>query len=110
LINNQNKSMLGGKRKGAGRPAGSENKLTKEIRQQYQNLLDNNIGKLQYLLDKVAVDNPIKAIELILKVSEFVIPKLRAVESPEPPPEPQEFTIKIVDMEGTPISYPKKKG
>jgi len=91
--------MVGGKRNGAGRPAGSENKLTKEIRQQYQNLLDNNIGKLQDLLDKVAEENPTKAIELILKVSEFVLPKLRAVEVPEPPQEPQELTITIVGMD-----------
>jgi DNA-binding MurR/RpiR family transcriptional regulator len=97
LINNQNKSMVGGKRNGAGRPKGTPNRTTKEVRQQFENLLDNNIGKLQDLLDKVAEENPTKAIELILKVSEFVIPKLRAVEAPEPQQEPQTLTIRILD-------------
>ena len=35
---------------------------------------------IQELLDKVAVKNPQKALELLLKLSEFVLPKLRAIE------------------------------
>ena len=32
------------------------------------------------MLDKVAEKNPEKALELMLKLSEFVLPKLRAIE------------------------------
>ena len=35
---------------------------------------------MQELFDKVAEKNPQKAIELMLKLSEFVLPKLRAIE------------------------------
>ena len=38
------------------------------------------MGRLQELLDKVAEKNPQKALELMLKLSEFVLPKLRAIE------------------------------
>jgi hypothetical protein len=38
------------------------------------------MGRLQELLDKVAEKNPQKALELLLKLSEFVLPKLRAIE------------------------------
>ena len=35
---------------------------------------------MQELFDKVAEKNPQKALELMLKLSEFVLPKLRAIE------------------------------
>ena len=38
------------------------------------------MGRLQELLDKVEEKNPEKALELLLKLSEFAIPKLRAIE------------------------------
>lgn len=70
----------GGKRLNAGRPKGTPNRTTKEVRQQFEHLLNNNVDKLQNLFDKVAEENPTKAIELILKISEFVLPKLRSTE------------------------------
>ena len=87
----------GGKRTNAGRPKGTPNRTTKEVRQQFEHLLNNNIDKLQSLFDKVAEENPTKAIELILKISEFVLPKLKAVEPTEPQQEPQKITIEVVD-------------
>ena len=38
------------------------------------------MSRLQELLDKVAEKNPQKALELLLKLSEFALPKLRAIE------------------------------
>jgi len=38
------------------------------------------MGRLQELLDKVAEKNPENALELMLKLSEFVISELRAIE------------------------------
>ncbi|MFT7156925.1 MAG: hypothetical protein ACI8Q1_001940 [Parvicella sp.] len=35
---------------------------------------------MQELFDRVAEKNPEKALELMLKLSEFVLPKLRAIE------------------------------
>jgi hypothetical protein len=38
------------------------------------------MGRVQELSDKVTEENPQKALELMLKLSEFVLPKLRAIE------------------------------
>ena len=67
-------------KKFGGRAKGTPNKTTKALREVFTELLEDNIGSLQGLLDKVAKEDPQKAIELILKLSEFVLPKLRATE------------------------------
>ena len=60
-----------------GRQKGTANKATTRLREAFTGLLEGNIGRLQELLDKVAEKNPQKALELLLKLSEFVLPKLR---------------------------------
>ena len=63
-----------------GRKSGTPNKVTSELREAYTELIQNNIGKIQHLFDKVSETNPTKALELLLKLSEFAIPKLKAIE------------------------------
>ena len=63
-----------------GRQKGTPNKATARLREAFTELLVGNMGRLQELLDKVAEKNPEKALELLLKLSEFVLPKLRAIE------------------------------
>ena len=63
-----------------GRQKGTANKATARLREAFTDLLEGNIGRLQELLDNVAEKNPQKALELLLKLSEFVLPKLRAIE------------------------------
>ena len=63
-----------------GRQRGTANKATARLREAFTDLLEGNMGRLQELLDKVAEKNPEKALELLLKLSEFVLPKLRAIE------------------------------
>ena len=63
-----------------GRKQGTPNKVTSELREAYTELIQNNIGKIQHLFDKVSEANPTKALELLLKLSEFAIPKLKAIE------------------------------
>ena len=63
-----------------GRQKGTANKATARLREAFTELLEDNMGRLQELLDKVAEKNPEKALELMLKLSEFVLPKLRAIE------------------------------
>ena len=59
-----------------GRPPGSTNKTTKEIREAYQKLLEDNLDNMSIWLAQVAGDDPQKAIDLMLKLSEYLIPKL----------------------------------
>jgi len=63
-----------------GRIKGTANKATTRLREAFAELLEGNMCRVQELFDKVAEKNPQKALELLLKLSEFAIPKLRAIE------------------------------
>lgn len=70
----------GGKRKGSGRPKGTPNKMTKDLRDFFKSFLDKNTDKVQSLFDQVAKDNPSKALDIFFKVSEYIVPRLRQIE------------------------------
>jgi LytS/YehU family sensor histidine kinase len=59
-----------------GRPKGKPNKTTAEIREAYQKLVEDNLTNMTEWLTQVAAENPEKAMELMLKLSEYMIPKL----------------------------------
>ena len=56
-------------------------KQINEIREVYSELLHNNKDKLQAWFDEVGREDPAKAIDLMLKMSAFVLPKYKLVES-----------------------------
>lgn len=64
--------------KSGGRSKGTPNKITNDMRRVFQDLIENNIDQLQELFDRTAKENPAKALELYLRLSEFVIPKAKA--------------------------------
>ena len=59
-----------------GRPKGSPNKTSAEIRNLFQTLIQNNIEHLQSDFDSL---EPKERINSIIKLSEFILPKLQAV-------------------------------
>ena len=59
-----------------GRPKGVQNKTTQEIKDAYKKLLHTNLDNMSQWLGDVAADDPQKALELMLKLSEYIIPKL----------------------------------
>jgi len=61
---------------GPGRGKGTPNKTTREIREAYQNLVEMNLENMTTWLSSVAADDPEKAMDLMLKLSEYIIPKL----------------------------------
>ena len=61
---------------GPGRPPGALNKQTRDIRQAYQNLVEMNLENMTTWLASVAAEDPEKAMDLMLKLSEYIIPKL----------------------------------
>lgn len=63
-----------------GRPKGSANKVTTEIRDAYKMLIENNLDNLTDWIKTIAENSPEKAIELIIKLSEYVVPKLNRTE------------------------------
>lgn len=65
-----------GNKYSSGRPKGSENKVTIQLKEAFKRLSDNNIGKVQGWLDRIAKDDPDKAMTLYLALTERVIGKM----------------------------------
>ena len=63
-----------------GRPVGSKNKATALVRTAYQKLTEDNLENMSLWLQQIAADNPKEAFELMLKMSEYVLPKLARTE------------------------------
>lgn len=59
-----------------GRPKGSQGKVTGKIKEAYQMLVENNLDNMTEWLNDIAEEDPQKAMELVLKLSEYIIPKL----------------------------------
>lgn len=64
--------------KTGGRAKGTANKVTTEIREFYKELIENNLQQLESDLIELT---PKERIEVLIKLSEYVIPKLNKVES-----------------------------
>jgi len=65
-----------GHKKVGGRSKGQTNKTTAEIRDAYQKLVEDNLTNMTVWLTQVAAENPERAMDLMLKLSEYMIPKL----------------------------------
>lgn len=72
-------------KKFGGRKKGTPNKSTKETREAFKKVLNDNLDNLDVWLNKVAYKNPEKAINILLKIAEFIIPKLNKIEVEETP-------------------------
>jgi hypothetical protein len=75
-----------------GRPKGQANKSTNELRDALTSILSNNIDSIQEKLDFIAASNPIKYIELLLKLAEYSLPKLTSTQEVQILP-PQKYKI-----------------
>lgn len=71
--------MARGKKTG-GRSKGTPNRITVPMREAFNTLLENNLDKMQDWLDRVAKDDPAKALEIMHKYSDFFLPKLTRTE------------------------------
>ena len=60
-----------------GRKAGTPNKATKDIRDAFTLLIENNLSKLQEDLNGL---EPKQRVKLLLDMAQFVVPKLRNVD------------------------------
>lgn len=74
-----------------GRPKGRTNKVTANIRQAFQNLIELNTPNMIKWLERVAEEDPAKALSLCGDLAEYCIPKLSRTEIKE------EITIEHID-------------
>lgn len=70
-----------GKPKTGGIKKGQEHKATRDIKEAYKMLIEKNLDNLTVWLEQVAQENPEKAIKCLIDLTDFVVPKLKSVES-----------------------------
>jgi hypothetical protein len=63
-----------------GRPKGRANYVTGDIRTAYKELIEGNLKNLNRWIKEIGKENPFRAAQLIIKLSDFVLPKLQSVE------------------------------
>jgi DNA primase catalytic subunit len=61
-------------KKRGGRIKGTPNKITKDIRESYQLLIENNLDRLE---DDIRELSPKDRIEILIRLTEYVVPKLQ---------------------------------
>ena len=62
-----------------GRPKGSPNTDTNLVKEAYSQIITSNLENVNDWIEEVGRTNPIQAIRLILKMSDYVLPKLSRV-------------------------------
>ncbi len=60
---------------------GVENKATGEIREAFKLLVEKQVPKLDAWVTEIAKKDPAKALGLIVKLSDFIIPRLSRIET-----------------------------
>lgn len=58
-----------------GRPKGGTNASTEKIKLAYTALIEGNLDKIQGWLNATAADDPARALDFLIKLSPFVVPK-----------------------------------
>ena len=64
----------------AGRKPGTKNKTTKHIREAYQKLTEDNLDNMSIWISQIASEDPAKAMGTMIKLSEYILPKLARTE------------------------------
>ncbi len=58
-----------------------QSKTTLELQSSFNTILSNNVDNIDKWINDVAEKEPAKALDLILKMSSFIMPKMRAIQS-----------------------------
>jgi len=62
-----------------GRPKGSSNAETNFVKEAYSQIINSNLEKVNDWIEEVGRTNPYQAVKIILKMSDYVLPKLSRV-------------------------------
>jgi hypothetical protein len=82
------------------------NRKTRDLRETIATVVNDNAPKVQGWIDRVALKNPARAVELVMECAAFVLPKLRSVEiKTDPQAPPPQFNISFaLGGPGNPLS------
>ena len=69
-----------GNKLGKGRPAGKLNRSTEQAKLTLARLANKGLDNITEDIDKIREQNPVKAAEIYIKLLEYVMPKLKAVD------------------------------
>ena len=78
-----------------GRPKGAANKIAEELKEAFALVLENRLPDLNRWLGQVAQEDPAKAIDLMIKLSNRFLPELARTEITGKDGEPLNFTFKF---------------
>ena len=92
---NQCQMSRDGRKTGGGSRKGIPNKATADVRNVFSAFVEANAEKAQALFDRVAVRDPAKALDLLARLAEFVVPKLARTELSNPDGTPLNFTLYV---------------
>ena len=62
-----------------GRPKGSSNTETNLVRDAFSELINHNLNNVNDWLAEVGKANPLQALKIVIKMSDYVLPKLSRV-------------------------------
>jgi hypothetical protein len=81
MVNDERKQQLTTTKKNkGGRPPGSVNQRTKDIRQAFKEVIEANTENFKEWVRRVAATDPARAADLMIRMAEYIIPKLERVE------------------------------
>lgn len=80
-----------------GRQKGTENKITRDLKEVFKNIIDANLETIEKDLQQLA---PKERIDVILKMSEYVLPKLQRITDSQIENEPVNIIIERRGVNG----------
>ncbi len=86
-----------------GRPKGSEGKDTKRVREAITAITEGGITSLNECFAEIREENPVKFVELYLRLLEYTMPKLRSIDTNIDVSDNliQKVTIEVANAKGT---------
>ncbi len=87
-------------RAGPGRPKGSLNKITQDIRAVLRDLAEGNADRVQSWIDAVAAQDPAEAMRLWLSLLKYITPTLAAaaIADSTPPKSARDVQMRLAQM------------
>lgn len=82
-----------------GKPKGALNHTTRDIKAAYKQLIEKNLDNMTKWLNEIAIKDPARAMNIIIELSEYIVPKLARSEIEQKIIEKEPFQLIVYDKE-----------